>query len=227
MDKLEAIAAIVDKLAISQAKTDAQMIETDKKIKEVAALQAVLQAEANARQARIDAQLAETDAQLARTDAQLAETDAQMAKTDARLNKLGKMVGGISNSQGDVAEEFFYNSIKAKPVLNQVHYDFVDKNVTRSKQGIEDEYDIVLVNGKDVAIIEVKYKAHQHDLARFLKQKYVNFRKLYPEYGQFRHHLALASFKINDEVKNEALQQGVMVLQRKGDLIEMTVPKGA
>ena len=199
MDKLEAIAAIVDKLAISQAKTDAQMIETDKKIKEVAALQA-------------------------KTDAQLAETDAQMAKTDARLNKLGKMVGGISNSQGDVAEEFFYNSIKAKPVLNQVHYDFVDKNVARSKQGIEDEYDIVLVNGKDVAIIEVKYKAHQHDLARFLKQKYVNFRKLYPEYGQFRHHLALASFKMNDEVKNEALQQGVMVLQRKGDLVETTVP---
>ena len=118
MDRLESITAILDKLAISQAKTDEQ---------------------------------------LAKTDAQLAETDAQMKASDRRLDKIGKMLGAIGNNQGEVAEEFFYNSIKAKPRLNHVDYDFVDKNVTRSKHGVEDEYDIFMVNGKDIAIIEVKY----------------------------------------------------------------------
>ena len=37
-------------------------------------------------------------------------------------------------------------------------YSFVDKNMTRTSNGISDEYDIVMINGKDVAIIEVKYK---------------------------------------------------------------------
>ena len=203
MDKLNTINDILEKLAISQAKTDVQLAKTD-------------------------AQLAETDKTLQELAVSQAETDAQLKASDARLtkklDKIGKLVGGIGNSQGDVAEEFFYNSIKAKPVLNQIKYDFVDKNVTRSRQDIEDEYDIVLVNGKDVAIIEVKYKAHQGDLDRFLHKKYVNFKKLYPEYNGFQHHLALASFTLNDEVKEAALAKGVMVLQRKGDVFETTVP---
>ena len=189
MDRLESITAILDKLAISQAKTDEQ--------------------------------LAKTDAQLAETDAQLKASDAYLTK---KLDKIGKMVEAIGNNQGEVAEEFFYNSIKAKPRLNHVDYDFVDKNVTRSKHGVEDEYDIFMVNGKDIAIIEVKYKAHQSDLDRFVHKKYENFKKLYPEYSKFKHHLALASFKIHDDVKNAALNQGVMVLQRKGDVFETTVP---
>lgn len=213
MSEFNEIKEILKNLAISQAKTDIQFAETDKKIKELAISQA-----------KTDAQLAATDAQLAATHAQLAETDAQLAKTDKKLKKIGVLTGNISNNQGDVAEEFFYNSISDKPSLAGVTYDFVDKNVTRKKQGIEDEYDILMVNGKDIAIIEVKYKAHQSDLERFIHKKYANFKKLYPEYQKFTHHLALASFKINDEVKNEALKNGVMVLQRKGKVFETILP---
>jgi hypothetical protein len=89
---------------------------------------------------------------------------------------------------------------------------------------IEDEFDIVLVNGKDVAIIEIKYKLHQKDIDTLLNKKIVNFRKLYPEYKDYNHHLGLASFKINDDLKQEALSNGVMVLQRKGDVIESFLP---
>jgi hypothetical protein len=100
-----------------------------------------------------------------------AETSAQMKKTDAKLERIGKMVGGISNNQGDIAEEFFYNSIKDKPTLNGINYDFSYKNVTKKVGKTEDEYDILLVNGKDVAIIEVKYKTHERDLKRLLEKK--------------------------------------------------------
>jgi phage anti-repressor protein len=145
-------------------------------------------------------------------------------KSDRRLDKVAKLVGNISNNQGDIAEEFFYNSFKAKPTLNNIEYDFVDKNVTRSKNKIEDEYDILLVNGKDIAIIETKYKAHSSDIEKLINTKYENFKKLYPEYKNYNHHLGLASFNINDDVKEIASKNNVILIQRKGDLIETILP---
>ena len=152
------------------------------------------------------------------------KTDEQMKKTDARLNKVAKLVGNISNNQGDIAEEFFYNSMKTKLSLAGINYDFIEPNAHRSKDDIEDEYDMLLVNGKDVAIIETKYKAHTSDIEKLINRKYSNFKKLYPEYKNFTHHLGLASFNINENVKEFALQNNVMLLQRKGDLIETIVP---
>ena len=152
------------------------------------------------------------------------ETTMQMKETDRKLDKIGRLVGSISNNQGDVAEEFFFNTISSKETVGNIHYDFTDKNITRKKGDIEDEFDIVLVNSHDVAIIETKYKAHLKDLDRLINKKYVNFKKLYPEYKNYNHHLGLASFYINDDVKEEALNNNVMVLQRKGDIIETFLP---
>jgi len=159
-----------------------------------------------------------------KTDEQMQKTDEQMKKTDERLNRVAKLVGNISNNQGDIAEEFFYNSLADKPSLAGINYDFIDKNVTRRKNSIEDEYDILLVNGKDIAIIEVKYKAHQKDIEKLINKKYENFKKLYPEYKDYTHHLGLASFNMNEEVKEFASQNNVILLQRKGEIIETIIP---
>ena len=161
-----------------------------------------------------------TDAQLAKTDAQLAKTDAKLDRLADKLDRLAEMYGGVGNSQGAVAEEFYYNSLKADPVLGGVRFDFVDKNVTRSHAGLEDEFDLLLVNGRAVFVVEVKYKAHGKDLRRLLDDKAANFRRLFPEYADREQRLVLAAFHVHDELKREALEQGVTVLQRKGDLIE-------
>ena len=145
-------------------------------------------------------------------------------KSDRRLDKVTKMLGNMGNNQGDVAEEFFYNSLEAKPSLAGINYDFIDKNITRSKKGLRDEFDIVLVNGKDIAIIETKYKAHTSDVEKLVNKKYNNFKKLYPEYKDYTHHLGLASFNMNEDVKELASKSNVILLQRKGDLIETIVP---
>ena len=207
-DELKALFA---RIAVAQDRTDAQLAETAAQL------------------AKTDAQLAETAAQLAKTDAQLAKTDAQLAKTDAKLDRLAdkldrlaEMYGGVGNSQGAVAEEFYYNSLKADPVLGGVRFDFVDKNITRSHAGLEDEFDLLLVNGRAVFVVEVKYKAHGKDLRRLLDDKAASFRRLFPEYADREQRLVLAAFHVHDELKRAALAQGVTVLQRKGDLIEST-----
>ncbi len=146
--------------------------------------------------------------------------DKRQIEADKRLDKIAKLVGNISNNQGDIAEEFFYNSLSCNPMLNGIKYDITDKNITRKRFGIEDEFDMVLINGKDVAIIETKYKAHSKDIIKLVTKKLENFKILYPEYKDYAHHLALASFHINDDVKKEAKSNNIILLQRKGDIIE-------
>jgi len=172
-----------------------------------------------------------TDEQMQRTDEQMKlnaiaqkATDEQMKRTDEKLERIGIMVGNIAQNQGAVAEEFFYNSLKESQTLAGVHYDFIDKSVFRTGNGVSDEYDMILVNGEDVAIVEVKYKAHEKDLDKLLTKKIDNFKKLFPAYKDYRHHLVLATFHLYNEVKERALQNNVIVLQRKGDIVESYLP---
>lgn len=158
------------------------------------------------------------------TDEQIKATNQQMKRTDEKLERISIMLGNIGQNQGSVAEEFFYNSLKGNQTLAGVHYDFIDKNVSRTSNGISDEYDMILVNGQDVAIIEVKYKAHEEDLTKLLTKKYNNFKKLFPAYKDYRHHLVLATFYLYNELKEQALQNNVIVLQRKGDIVESYLP---
>jgi len=190
---------------------------TDQELKELVASLAI-------KSDRLDAQLSKTSEEIrasqAKTDEQLAKTDAQLAKTDAKLAKVAKLLGSIGNSQGDATEEFFYNSLKKKKELAGIHYDYIDKNLKNRKGKLKDEFDIVMVNGKDVAIIEVKYKVHKSDIEKLATKKKENFNTLFPDYKEFNQHFAIASFSISDELKEEALANHLMVLQRKGDVME-------
>jgi len=215
--------ALVAGLAMAQDRTDVHHAKTEALLAESAVNHAkteALLAESAVNHARIDAKLAEITARQDRTDAQMAKTDAQMARTDAKLDRLSEMYGGVGNSQGAVAEEFYHNSLKANPVLAGMRFDFMDKNVTRSHAGLEAEFDLLLVNGREVFVVEVKYKAHENDLKRLLDEKAPHFRRLFPEHAGRRQRFALAAFHIHDDLKRAALARGVTVLQRKGDVIE-------
>ena len=48
--------------------------------------------------------------------------DALMAETTCKLDKAAALVGNIDQNQGAVAEEFFFNSLQAKPVLGGVQH---------------------------------------------------------------------------------------------------------
>ena len=166
-----------------------------------------------------------TDEQMQRNAIAQKATDEQMKRTDEKLERIGAMLGNIGENQGAVAEEFFYNSLKDTQTLAGVHYDFIDKNVSRTGNGVSDEFDMILVNGEDVALVEVKYKAHEKDLDKLLTKKINNFKKLFPVYKDYRHHLVLATFHLYNELKERALQNNVIVLQRKGDIVESYLPE--
>ena len=139
-------------------------------------------------------------------------------ETIRKLDKLGELYGNIGQNQGDVAEEFFFNSLANDTHLGSIHFDDIEKNSHKRRGKTEEEYDIIMTNGDAVGIVEVKYKAHENDLDK-LDRKMQNFKKLFPIYQNYKQYGAIASFQINDSAKREALKRGYFVLQRSGDLV--------
>ena len=119
-------------------------------------------------QKKTDAQLDRNAIQQAKTEVQLAQTDARLARTCEKVDKLAEMYGGMSNNQGSEVEQFYYNSLRMNPVLQGIYFEEIHRNLRRVRQGVEGEYDILMVNTKAVYIIEVKYKAHPNHLEKMV-----------------------------------------------------------
>ncbi|NOS87899.1 MAG: hypothetical protein HOP34_05050 [Methylococcaceae bacterium] len=146
------------------------------------------------------------------------KTDEQMKRTDEKLKRMGITLGNVTNNQGDVAEEFFFQSLIKDNRLGSIRFDDVVKNMEKHRGKIQEEYDLVMTNGDALAVVEVKYKAHKNDLDK-LDRKMRHFKQLFPIYQHYKQYGAIASFHINDEAKAEALRRGYFVLQRSGDLV--------
>jgi hypothetical protein len=149
---------------------------------------------------------------------QIAELRASQQETNETLKRVGIDFGNMKKNQGDIAEEFFFNSLLDDPHLGSVHFDDIAKNEFKHRGNLQEEYDIVMTNGNAIGIIEVKYKAHENDLKK-LERKMRNFKTLFPVYAGYKLYGAIASFHFYDKAKEEALNQGFFVLQRSGEIV--------
>ena len=163
----------------------------------------------------------------ARTDekfADLAATQkimqAEVAETSRVIKEVGRRMGAMASNQGDVAEEFFFNSLGDKPVVGGISFDSVTKNRSVRKDGKNAEFDIVLENGASMAVVEVKYKVHSNDLQQVISQM-KRYREFYPAHKNHKLYGGIAGFSIPEEVVQEAHEQGLFVLKRKGEVLEM------
>jgi hypothetical protein len=194
---------------------------TDQELKDLVASLSIAQKETNEQMQRTNKQMKKTDE---KANKRLEKLEKFINKETKDTKKLKEMIFGIGKSQGLVAEEFFENSLRNNQKIGGVVYDEMISNMKKIKGKLEAEYDLILVNGKELAIIEVKYNAHLNDLDKFLNIQYPKFKQLYPEYSNYKHNLVFASFHIHDDFKQEALNNNVIVLQRKGNIIESFLP---
>ena len=117
-----------------------------------------------------------------KNEIQFAETDTNLIRLSEKIERIATLVGNISNNQGDSAEEFFYRSLIDNTNLGDINFDIIYRNLPSQKGKLQDEFDIVLVNEKSVAIVEVKQKAHPKLIKDMLERKLPNFRTLFPYY---------------------------------------------
>ena len=115
------------------------------------------------------------------------------------------------------AEEYFINAFKhGKKTFFGEKFDSCRKNVPGFSY--EDEYDIVLLNGQSVGIIEVKYRVHDKDVANVIR-KVKSFKINYPEYHHHRFYLGLASLVFADKVEDACIDKGIAVIKQVGDTV--------
>lgn len=194
---------------------------TDQELKDLVASIAVTVQNLAIQSAKTDEQLAATDVQLAKTDAQLAATDAQLAKTDAKLNKLAKLFGDVNNNRGEIAEEFFFTSLKRNPVISGVQFETVHRNLHGSKGKIQDEFDLVLVNGDSLAIIETKNKAHVKLVDEMIEKKIPHLKMLFPHFAEYKIYAGIASLVTYNELREKVEEKGLFLLTQQGKHLQI------
>jgi hypothetical protein len=193
---------------------------TDKELKELVASLAV-------KSDRLDAQLSSSQA---KTDAQMAKTDEKLnrlselygiasTKTDEKLNRLSELYGGVSSNLGSAAEEFFFNSLTANPEVGGIKFDRIMPNLHIGNKNKQGEFDIVLVNGTSVAVIEVKYKVHPSDIDKVTKNL-KRYREFFPEHKSYTLYGGIAGFSVSPDAVKAAKDKGLFVLKRVGEVLK-------
>ena len=139
------------------------------------------------------------------------------ADFDRRMQKLESITGSISNNYGKFAEEYFFNSFqKGKQNFFGEKFDEIKKNLKGTET--DDEFDIVMLNGHSVGLVEVKFKAHENDIPKVLKKVYT-FRANFPKYQNHKVYLGLATMVFYPELEDECIQQGIAVIKQVGDTV--------
>jgi len=144
------------------------------------------------------------------------ETDIFIKELKESQLRLSEKLGGMANSHGSFAEEYFYNSFdRGERVFFGEKFDEITKGLKYRSKKIEVEYDVVLYNCSSVAIIEVKYKAHENDLPKILK-KIDTFRYIYPDYQNYKIYLGIASMAFYPELEQECIKNGIAIIKQVG-----------
>lgn len=137
-----------------------------------------------------------------------------LAELDAYVEKAMERMGGIGNNLGDVAEEYFYSSLRRRRSLNGIKYDGVARNLT----GFVDdkEWDLVLKNGDSVAVLEVKHKPHPNDIINFATKKLPYFRQSLPEFANYKVYGGIAGMAFPASLKQQVEDLGLIALTQDG-----------
>ena len=154
---------------------------------------------------------------------QNAKIDKQIAENNKKIAAIDRQIGGMGNNNGDFAQEFFFNALYHgnRKMFGQEFHDVMPEVRRYSKKGgLKSEYDVMLLNGQSVCIVEVKYKADTDDVANVLKKE-ASFRANFPEFANKSLYLALASLSFHKKVEKECRKQGVAIIKQLGKTIEV------
>jgi hypothetical protein len=172
-------------------------------------------------------QMQETDRRMQETERimkeQHAETERflkeQSVEADLRMKAMQKELGGMGNSHGSFAEEYFFTAFENKQqCFFGEHYNKIEKNVKPVTKDLQDEYDIVMYNDSSIAIIEVKWKADKKNIPQVLK-KAETFKQLCSGYENYKIYLGFASLYFPTAVERECIGRGIAVIKQVGDAV--------
>jgi len=195
----EEIRQILKEVSLQSKETDRKFQDTDRKFQET--------------REQLREESLSTDRKFQESRLQLMETERIMRE---QMKELRQEIGGIGKSQGEVAENYFYNAIKRNMQLLHIDLREIERNINKYNKdsGIKEEYDLVLTNSNVIVLVEIKYKMRKNYIQKFHDIKIPNFRKLYPEKKDFTILGAIAAFSFDKDCIEQAKEYGFLILTR-------------
>ena len=143
---------------------------------------------------------------------QMKETDRRMRETDKKLNKF---IGETGNRWGALGENLVEGNLakrlKEKGIV-------VEKAFTRVRTP-QGEFDIIVVNGKEVVVVEVRCTLDPSDVDEFV-EKMQKFKTIMPEYKDKTIYGAMAFLmNVSRNSDTKAEKQGFFVIKATGDVV--------
>ena len=152
-----------------------------------------------------------------------AEAEKRGADLDRRIKENSKQIGGISESNGDMAEETIFNSLERDMTFAGIKFDDIEKNVQvfdYEKLKTLTELDVIMRNGDALAIIETKYKVHKKDVKELISKKLNYTKEFFPKKKDYKIILGVGGMSFDDDAIDEANENGIGVIKVIGDKVE-------
>ena len=138
-----------------------------------------------------------------------------------KLEKISEQIGGISNNIGHHAEQFFQSVFKEKLEFGRIKYDEMIPNLAYKGKKDEIEFDIALINGDSVALIEAKNRIHPDFVIKLAEERVEKFREYFHEFDNYDVYLGIAGFSFSDEVLDRASAYGIGIVRQVGEGVEI------
>ena len=140
-----------------------------------------------------------------------------MKETDRQIKELNKEIGGISNSNGEMAESYFYNAFKKHKVFAQEQFDDIKRNRKLVNGEHDAEFDIILLNGKSAVLIEVKYNAKPDNISvRRIISRVEAFKILFPKCKNYNVYLGVAAMSFRKGMEARLHRAGIATIRQVG-----------
>ena len=208
---------IMQETGLRMQETDRRMQETDRQMRET---DRIMQ-ETGLKIQETDRLIKELRESGKETDRRMQETDRKMQETDRQIKELGIRIGGINDNIGYHAEQFFQDAFRRKPEFGGIKYDDIIPNLAYKDKGVKIEFDIALLNGSSIALIEVKNRIHPNFVKELAEERVDKFKKFFPRYSDYSVYLGIAGFSFSGEVLEQAGRYGVGVIKQVGESVEI------
>jgi len=160
---------------------------------------------------------------------QMDRTDQQIKETSQVVKDLGKQMGGLHNSFGELAEHLVAPGIVER--FNEMGYAFDDVSLSGRKildenGKVKAEIDILLENGEFIIAVEVKSKAVKNDVEHHIKRLQILREHRDKHHDKRKVRGAIAGAVFLPGAKEAVLEAGFYVIEQSGDTMHVDIPEG-
>ena len=153
------------------------------------------------------------------------------ADFDKRLATLMEITGttnsklkGLDDNIGLGVEELFFESINKNKKIGNIQYDQCNQNfkISNNSNKFETlgEIDIMLVNGTQIALIEVKHRVSKKAILQIKKNKQL-FIDNFPESRNFNCNIYLAGLSLPNKIKEDMKKNNIGFIKIRGEHFEL------